>query len=204
MPRLFEEAGAPVEQVGNLVPESVPITASAPTLDTERLTLRAHRPGDLAACLALWTDPEVTRFITGRPSPRDEVWGRILRYAGLWALLGYGYWAVEEKASGAFVGEVGFADFKRAIDPPLEGMPEVGWVLASSMHGKGYATEAVRAALAWGDHHLRTGKTVSIIHPQNRPSLRIAEKMGFREDRRTTFKGEPTIVFVRRAETGRS
>ena len=67
--------------------------------------------------------------------------------------MGFGHWAVEEKASGDFIGDLGFADFKRDIQPSIQGLPELGWVLASRAHGKGYATEAVRAAIAWGAAH---------------------------------------------------
>jgi RimJ/RimL family protein N-acetyltransferase len=179
------------------VPSSIPAPGSVPVLETERLRLRAHRPGDFADVIALWTDPAVTRFIGGRPSAPDEVWSRILRYAGLWSLLGFGYWAIEEKRTGRFAGELGFADFKRAIEPPLDGMPEFGWALASPLHGKGYGTEAARAALAWGDRHFGQARTVCIIHPDNIPSLRIAQKTGYRELKRTTYKGHPTIVFAR-------
>lgn len=145
----------------------------------------------------MWAEPEVTRFIGGRPSTRDEVWSRLLRYAGHWALLGYGYWAIVEKATGRFIGELGFADFKRDIIPSLDGMPELGWALASHAHGKGYATEAVRAAIAWGEAHFGPVRTACIISPDNLPSIRVAEKCGYREWRRTTYKDNPTIMFVR-------
>jgi len=77
----------------------------------------------------------------------------LLRYAGHWALLGYGYWVAEEKSTGAFVGELGFADYKRDLQPALPEVPEAGWVLMPWAHGKGYATEAVRAIALWGDAH---------------------------------------------------
>ena len=80
---------------------------------------------------------------------------RLLRYGGMWPMLGYGYWAIEEKASGALVGDIGYADFMREMTPPLDGMPEMGWVLASSAHGKGYASEALAAISAWGAALLR-------------------------------------------------
>jgi RimJ/RimL family protein N-acetyltransferase len=104
---------------------------------------------------------------------------------------------VEEKATGRFVGEVGFGDYKREIEPPLNGMPEIGWVLASSMHGKGYATDAVRAALAWGDANFGSVHTACIVDPENLASLRLAAKFGYRELQRTTYLGNPTIMFTR-------
>jgi RimJ/RimL family protein N-acetyltransferase len=145
----------------------------------------------------MWCDRLVYRYITGRPALASELWARILRYAGHWTLLGFGYWLVEEKATGRFVGEVGFGDYKREIEPPLNGMPEIGWVLASAMHGKGYGTEAVRAALAWGDANFGSRRVACIADPENAASLRIAEKFGFREFVRTTYLGDPTIMFIR-------
>jgi len=171
--------------------------ATAPTLETERLVLRTHSAADFADSVALWTDPEVTRFIGERPFTQEEIWARLVRYVGHWALLGYGYWAVTEKESGRFLGEVGFADFKRNIEPSFEGMPEAGWVLAAHAQGRGYATEAMRAAIAWGDAHFEAARTVCIIAPDNRPSIRVAETCGYREVLRTRYKDKPTIMFVR-------
>lgn len=134
----------------------------------------------------------------------------MLRYVGHWAWMGFGLWVVEEKATGDFAGEVGFVDWKRDIQPSLRGIPELGWVLASRVHGKGYATEAVRAALAWGRAYftadgvrsgppvaaeLKSAQVACIIHPDNLPSIRVAEKCGFKEILRTTYKDQPTILF---------
>lgn len=170
---------------------------AAPVLETERLRLRGHRRSDFAHMAELWGDAEVTRFIGGAPASPDEAWGKILRSAGLWPVLGFGYWAVEEKETGGFVGTVGFGDFKRPLEPSIEGIPEIGWVLVPSAHGKGYATEAARAAIAWGDEHFDPKRTVCIIAPENRPSLRVAEKCGYREVARTTYKDRPTILLAR-------
>ena len=83
-------------------------SSNVPVIETDRLRLRAHRPDDFAACCALWSDPIVNRYTTGKPLAPEDVWAKMLRYGGLWAMLGYGYWVIEEKASGDFVGEVGF------------------------------------------------------------------------------------------------
>ena len=179
------------------MPPSSSSADAIPVLETERLVLRGHTVDDFEDCLALWTDPEVTRFIGGKPSTREEVWSRLLRYAGHWALLGFGYWAVTEKETGRFLGEVGFADFRREMEPSLDDMPEIGWVIAPHSQGKGYATEAVRAAIAWGEEHFGSRRTACIIAPENQPSIRVAEKCGYREFCRTTYKDKPTIMFVR-------
>jgi RimJ/RimL family protein N-acetyltransferase len=178
-------------------------TAGAvPVIETERLRLRGHRLDDFADCLAMWGDPAVTRHIGGKPFPAEEVWAKILRYAGHWALLGFGYWVIEETASGRFVGEVGFADFKRRIEPSFGGAPEIGWALAPWAHGTGRATEAVGAARAWGEAHFGEVPTVCLISPDNAASIRVAAKCGYREFARTTYKDRPTILFQRCGGSG--
>jgi RimJ/RimL family protein N-acetyltransferase len=173
-----------------------------PVIETERLRMRGHRLEDFAQCAAMWSDPEVARFIGGKPFTEEQTWARVLRYVGHWTWMGYGYWLVEEKAGGQFVGEVGFADWKREITPSLQGVPELGWVLARGSHGKGYAAEAARAAIVWGEAHTKSkqpelGRMVCIIHPEHEKSIRVAEKCGFREKLRTTYAGEPTVLFSR-------
>jgi RimJ/RimL family protein N-acetyltransferase len=170
---------------------------AVPVLETERLRLRGHGLDDFTASAAMWADPVVTRHIGGRPFSEEESWTRLLRYVGHWALLGFGYWVVEEKATGSFAGEIGFADYKRDMEPPLKGTPEIGWVFATEFHGKGYATEAVRAAVAWGDAHFGAGTTACIIHPEHLASIRVAEKCGYRKLQLATYKAQPTLLFVR-------
>jgi RimJ/RimL family protein N-acetyltransferase len=125
----------------------------------------------------------------------------LLGYVGHWAVMGFGYWVAEEKATGNFVGEIGFADYKRDLEPSLKGVPEIGWVLASQAHGRGFATEAVRAAIAWGDAHFSPARTGCIIDPENLPSVRVAVKCGYRELQSTTYKGHAAVMFVREAGT---
>ena len=97
----------------------------------------------------MWCDLDVTRYIGGKPFSREEVWSKILRYAGHWSLLGFGYWVIADRESGRFLGEAGFADFKRQIEPSFTDLPEIGWALASEAQGAGIATEAVGAVAAW-------------------------------------------------------
>jgi RimJ/RimL family protein N-acetyltransferase len=95
---------------------------------------------------------------------------------------------------------VGFADFQRQIEPSLEGTPEIGWALSPAAHGRGYATEAVRAALRWADAQWPAANTACIIAPDNTASLRVAQKCGYVEWVRTSYKGKPTIQFRRMAD----
>lgn len=169
-----------------------------PTLETERLRLRAHKPADLQACSDMWSDPVVTKYIGGRPFTREEVWARLLRYAGHWKWMGYGFWLLEERSSRRFVGEIGLADFKRDMEPVACEGPEAGWVLASEAHGKGFATEALQAVTEWHDTETDGQRMTCMIHPDNTASIRVAVKCGFTEARRAIYKGQSTAVFVRR------
>ena len=168
-----------------------------PVLESERLRLRVQRLDDFAASLAMWSSPDVVRYISGKASTRQESWTRLLRNVGHWVLMGYGFWAVEERRGGAFLGEVGFGNFERELEPSLDGIPEIGWVLSPSAHGRGFATEAVAAAVAWADAHLEHRRTACIISPMNEPSIRVARRNGYREWTRTTYRDEPTILFER-------
>jgi RimJ/RimL family protein N-acetyltransferase len=170
-----------------------------PVLETDRLLLRAPSADDLAASTEMWSNPEVVRHIGGKPFSREDVWGRILRGLGLWSMLGYGYWAVYDKASGRFVGDVGFADFHRAFEPSIEGVPEMGWVLDPWCHGRGYASEAVNAALRWGSASLDASEFACIIDPANAPSRNVAAKAGFAQVAETIYKDAPILVFRRPA-----
>ena len=160
--------------------------------------MRPPTRDDFEDSVAMWGDPIVVRHIGYKPFTREATWARLLRYVGHWQLLGYGMWTVRERATGAFVGEVGLLEAMREISPPLDA-PELGWVLAKHAHGKGYATEAVHAALAWGR---RLGdRFTAIIDPDNAPSLRVAEKCGFREVRRPTYNDESIVVMELRLAT---
>src|SRR5215467_762183 len=105
------------------MPAPSPSVVEVPILETERLRLRGHHLDDFPHSAALWADPKVTRHIGGKPFTEEETWTRFLRCIGHWSLLGFGYWVVAEKATGTFVGEVGFADYKRDLKPSLKGIP---------------------------------------------------------------------------------
>ncbi len=168
-----------------------------PVLETTRLLLRGYKLTDFTDYVSMWAAPQVYRYLSPRPMLEEEVWATLLRSVGHWALMGYGFWAVEEKATGRFIGAVGFADPKRDIKPASNGAPEIGWVLAAHAHGQGYATEAVEAALAWADMHFGPVRTVCIIHPKNEASLRVAHKFGYQEYHRTTYHDQPTVMLER-------
>jgi RimJ/RimL family protein N-acetyltransferase len=167
------------------------MAVSIPIVESPRLRLRGHTLDDFPACAALWQTPEVTRYIGGKPQSAEEAWARLLRYQGHWAWFGFGFWALEEKATGQFVGELGFADFKRDIVPSIT-VPEAGWVLSPAAQGQGYATEGLMAALAWFGR-----PTACIIHPENTASVRVAEKCGYGNQRLVKYRGSDTVMLER-------
>ncbi len=175
---------------------------AVPVIETARLRMRGHGRADFDACQSLWSDPAVIRHIGGRPFSTEEVWTRLLRYVGHWSVVGYGFWVVEERATGRFVGEVGFANYKRDELPPSDD-PEMGWVLSPWSHGKGYATEAARAALQWAWEQLPARRIFCLIMPDNLTSIRVAEKCGFAPAGEALYKGETTRVFDQRRQVPR-
>ncbi len=179
------------------------MSEAVPVLKTDRLTLRGFKRGDFDAFAAIWGDAAVTRHISGPHSSIGGSWARLLRLAGGWPLLGYGYWAVEDAASGALAGMAGFADFMREIGAEISGLPEAGWVFAPAFHGRGYATEAMRAGLAWLDARPEGARSCCLIHPDNAASINVARKLGYADPAGVRFGEGETLVFWRnRNEAG--
>lgn len=146
-----------------------------PTLETERLTLRAFRNEDAAALFALTRDPEVVRYIgDGSVPSREECWRAIATWTGHWALRGYGLWAIEERASRQFIGRAGI------WNPEGWPGPEVGYLLGRTWWGKGYATEAASAAMDWGFEQHAFDELISLIYPENLASIGVATRLGER------------------------
>ena len=172
-------------------------TPAIPILDTERLEMRGHRREDFEESAAMRADPVMVRHIGGKPSPREDSWRRLLGFVGHWSLFGYGFWIVREKASGRFVGEVGFGEFKRETEPACDPEIEIGWVLAPWAHGQGFATESVQAALRWSDETLDAERTICLISRENEASLRVADKCGYHEVGRVSYQGKPNILLAR-------
>lgn len=168
---------------------------TAPTLHTARTILRAHTRADLEPMAAIRADPVAMRHF-GRTFTRDETWQRLLGIAGCWPLLGYGYWAVEDRESGTYLGLAGLADFGRGI-PEIEGIPEAGWVLGTAAHGRGIGTEVVLAIMDWADAHIDAPETCCIIDPDNAGSFRVAEKAGYARGPSVPFDGKQIVVLTR-------
>ena len=160
-------------------------------LETERLRLRLFRAEDLEPYAAMCADPEVMRYVGERGTlGREDAWDEMAALAGHWHLRGYGMWAVEERETGSFVGRVG-------LHYP-EGWPdhEVAWALARPFWGKGYAAEAARAALGEAFGRLGWPRAISLIHPANTRSVRLAERLGEHLDGEAVVHGCRVEVYA--------
>ena len=98
------------------------------------------------------------------------------------------------------MGQLGFADFKREMEPRIEGEAELGYVFSPKVHGQGIAYEACAAALDWADERLGAASYPAIISPENVASIRLAERLGFEREPDAVYRGEPTALFRRRAK----
>jgi RimJ/RimL family protein N-acetyltransferase len=161
-----------------------------PTLQTPRLLLRELREADLDEYARICGDAETMRFLgEGKPLSRSEAWRQLAFLVGHWQLRGFGLWAVVDKATGGFVGRIGF------FQP--EGWPgfEIGWVVDRQCWGQGIATEAARHLLplalsTYGENHV-----ISLIHPDNGASIRVAEKIGETLEGQAEVNGNQVHVY---------
>src|SRR5437868_2190877 len=169
-----------------------------PVLYTERLLLRGFTPEDFEPFVTIVADPEVVRYLDdGAPISREECWRGMALFLGHWPLRGYGWWAVEERRSGEFLGRIGL------YNP--EGWPgiEIGWLLRRDVWGAGLATEGATAALNYAFDVVGVNHVISLIDPRNTASIRVAEKIGERYERELNHKGKPVVVYgTHRRPTG--
>jgi RimJ/RimL family protein N-acetyltransferase len=171
----------------------------APRIETERLVLRQWRKDDFRHYHAIISHPEVHRHFGPEPMSAEDCWRRITSAAGNWQLNGFGGWAVERKADGKLIGNVALFTAWRDLEPEFGEEPEMGWMFAAETHGQGMASEASLAALTWAEANLAPTPIWAIIAPENEPSIKLAQKIGFERAGETTYKDDPTLVFKRRA-----
>ena len=150
-----------------------------PHVRTERLLLRGWRDADLVPFAAMNADPGVMEHFPALLS-RDESDGDLGRVIEGWAANGFGLWAVERSADAAFLGFTGLT--RPRFDAPFMPAVEIGWRFARQAWGSGYATEAARAALAFGFDTVGLDAIVSFTSPANERSWRVMERIGMTRD----------------------
>jgi RimJ/RimL family protein N-acetyltransferase len=175
------------------------VLRSAPTIETERLILRAWSKADFRPWFDIMQHPEVHRHFGPTPSNLEDIWRRLAAAIGGWQLLGFGTWAVEHKSDGRLIGNAGLFNAWRGLSVEFGEEPEMGWIFAADTHGQGLASEACRAVIEWGEANLQPTPWWAIIAPANEPSLKLAGKLGFEQLHEDDYHGEPTVILKRPA-----
>ena len=160
---------------------------AAPRIETERLVLRPHVLDDFPHMVAFFAS-EAARFVGG-PMEAPRCWHGFASDVGSWELLGFGGWGVEEKATGAFAGQVGL---NRPAHFPEQ---EIGWILMPGFEGRGYATEAALAARAYAYRTLGWTTAVSYVDPENTRSIALARRIGCTVDPEAESFNPGDLVF---------
>jgi RimJ/RimL family protein N-acetyltransferase len=164
------------------------VNVTAPVLTGERVNLRPHCAGDFEKLAHIYA-ADRSKYIGG-PLPKETVWQNFGADVGQWVLLGFGCWAIEERSSGAYIGQTG-------LNFPVR-FPEreLGWLLFEGFEGKGYAFEAAMLARAFAFGKLGWTECVSYIDPENQRSIRLAEKLGaVRDEAAATPGGDSCLVY---------
>jgi RimJ/RimL family protein N-acetyltransferase len=158
--------------------------STIPVLETDRLRLREWSEDDLDAYAALCADPEVMRYFgRGETKTRAEAAEQLEAFRRHWDEHGFGLWCAAEREADECVGFVGLAvpDFLPEVMPAVE----IGWRLARSSWGRGYATEGARATVDHAFGPLGLDRIVSIAQPSNARSTNVMQKLGMRLERTT-------------------
>jgi RimJ/RimL family protein N-acetyltransferase len=170
-------------------------------IDTERLVLRMPQPDDADSLLEYAGDAELTRWIGGQTLDREAMVARIHEWLWRWAENGVGHFVIERE--GCVLGRVGFVvwddrswEQSTYAAAGAHAAAELGWTLARRHWGRGYATEAARAARAWGYTARGLERVISLINPDNTRSIRVAEKLGATPERTVETPGGPAVVWV--------
>lgn len=158
-------------------------------LETARLRLVpicAENTVDLAA---VYSDPDVARYIGADRLTSDETAAQVGRFVDVWDKWGYGQSAVIEKATNKFIGRVGLHPWTDWDEV------ELGWVIARSHQRKGFATEAAQAWIDWADGHVPDEHLIAVIQPGNKSSIATAIKLGFDFGREDQTPWNPVVVY---------
>lgn len=160
-----------------------------PVLETDRLILRAPGAADLDAETAFWTSDR-SKFVGGPKQPH-EVWRILATFIGHWTLRGYGMWAIEDKATGAYLGRTG------AWHPGEWPEAEIGWTAMPEAEGKGIVFEAATAARDWLYTYGGWTTAISTIDVDNDRSQALAKRLGATYERDHDFPGGYTLQIWR-------
>ncbi len=141
-----------------------------PTIETERLTLRAHTMADFPAYAAFLASDRAQYM--GGPLTKSAAWAQFSKDVAQWALLGHGALAIDLKDTGEFVGQVGINGYPGFADA------ELGWLVFPNGEGRGIAFEAASEIRNWAFGERGLDTLVSYIHQDNQRSIALAARLG--------------------------
>ncbi len=144
---------------------------------------------DFEEYATLCANPDVMRFLGGKTFDTDETWRHMAYLIGHWQLRGYGYFAAQHKQSGKLAGRIGYTN--------STGWPgfELGWTLAPDFQGKGLATEGAQRLLRYAFEEMDKPHVISLIHPDNAPSIRVAKRLGEKLEGKAEIFGTTVQVY---------
>ena len=159
-------------------------------VETLRLVLRPPIGSDVEPMMVIHQDPDVIKYLdSGVSGDIATAWRNVAVMIGHWSMCGFGPWTIVMKESGQIIGRAGL------WYPAGAANVELGWMIRRSDWGRGFATEASRAALEWAWQHVDTDHIVSVISAANAPSIRIAEKLGQRLESTHVVGGKAIHTF---------
>src|SRR4051794_27605582 len=162
---------------------------------TARLVLRPFRSADLKPLHAMWSQPEVGRWVGGTHARMEESAEELGEHLHHQRRHGFAFWAVEERETGALIGEVGLMLFE-GRGPEVE----IGWCIAHEAWGRGYAVEAARRWLEVGFEDLGLDRIIAVVLPENERSRRVCGRLGMREDGTRQAYGAEHVLYEARSE----
>ena len=162
-------------------------------LQTARLLLRPWRAEDLDPYARMCADSDVMRYMP-KTMTREESSQQVRGFISHWEERGFGLWAVEEKASGAFIGRIGL--MVHDDWPEGEHNTEVGWMLDRPYWGRGLATEGALASIGYGFEELGLERIISITLPENAASRRVMGKAGLTYRGSTRWKDHDVVWYA--------
>lgn len=160
-----------------------------PRLETERLILRGPEGRDFDAVCAFMKDAERTKYIGGPAASDFDAWGGFCRLIGHWMWNGYGFWTLEEKATGQAVGRIGMINHVSWPEP------EIGWHMFANGEGRGLAYEGALRIRQHAGQVMGLDRVISLIHPDNQRSRTLADRLGATVEAEGELLGEPCLIY---------
>lgn len=168
---------------------------SREVIESGRLVLGRHHVDDAESYWKLWND-QLPGAAGVLPRDPEQAWIRLLRFVGHWHQFGFGAFLIMDKESRQLVGEAGYSYIPRGIGPHFDPFPQAGWNVGTDHRERGIAREAVLACTAWMDEFF-PGRTVCMIHPGNKASMRVANTVGFEAYDEAEYQSQPVILYER-------